>query len=235
MKKNNFSFDVVFFLIVAGELSSHVFHLQALHFIFKPLLLVWLSVYFYSFARDNFNSYAKFIQTGFFFSWVGDVFLMFDEGNEIFFLFGLCSFLLTHLCYIIAFLNSVKGKKSFLKKNWFYALPFAAAGIVNVIMLYPKLGALAIPVAIYGTAIITMVLCALNRKDAVSPKSFWLVFSGALLFMISDSTLSANKFIMEIPNAELLVMATYISAQYLIMRGSLVYLNIRNSTNAASF
>lgn len=216
-------FDVIFFLIAAGELASHILHSGLLHFIFKPLLLIWLSFYFFFFARENFSSYARFIQFGFFFSWLGDIFLMFDVEREEFFLYGLAAFLLTHICYILAFLNSVKGKTPFLKKNWFFALPFAVAGIVNVVMLYPELGALAIPVAFYGTAIITMVLCALNRKEAVSPRSFRLVFSGAFLFMVSDSVLSTNKFMTEIPAAELWVMATYIFAQYLIMRGSLVY------------
>lgn len=218
-----FFFDAVFFLLAAGELTSHFVHSDTLHFIFKPLLLLWLSVYFFLFAGENFNSFAGFIRAGFFFSWLGDVFLMFDQEKEEFFLFGLTAFLFTHTCYIIAFLNSVKGKTPFLKKNWFFALPFAAAGVVNVMMLYPKLGALAIPVAVYGTVIITMVLSALNRKGAVSPGSFWLVFSGALLFMISDSILSANKFMMEIPHAELWVMSAYIAAQYLIMRGSLAF------------
>lgn len=216
-------FETIFFLLVFGELSSHIFHSQTLHYVFKPLLLIWLSVYFYSYSKNNFNACAKFIQTGFFFSWAGDVFLLFESNGEKYFLLGLLSFLLTHICYILAFLNSVKGKKSFLKNNWFFAVPFAAAGVINVIMLYPELGALAIPVAIYGTAIITMVLCALNRKDAVSSQSFWPIFSGAFLFMVSDSVLSTNKFMMEIPGSELLVMTTYIAAQYLIMRGSITY------------
>ncbi len=231
MKNQRFFFDAVFFLIAAGEIASHSIHSEILHFIFKPLLLIWLLIYFIVYTKENFNSFAKLISAGFLFSWLGDVFLMFDHNAEQYFLFGLFSFLCTHVCYILAFLNSVKSKEGFLQKKWFYALPFVLAGTVNIITLYPKLGTFAIPTGIYGFAIITMVLCALNRKSAVSEKSFRLIFSGAISFMISDSILSANKFLMEIPLAEIFIMTTYIAAQYLIMRGSIVYLKEKNITS----
>lgn len=217
-------YDLIFLCIALGELSSHVINNDLLHFIFKPLLLIWLSYYFFNFSRNNFSPYARLIQTGFFFSWLGDVFLLFDKEKELFFLLGLVAFLITHICYIIAFIYSVRGKPSFLKTKWVYAIPFLLAGIINVYMLLPKVGSLAVPVTIYGAAIITMVLAALNRKYAASGKSFWLVFTGALIFMISDSILSANKFMMEIPDAELLVMSTYITAQFLILKGSIAFL-----------
>lgn len=214
-------FKIVFFIIAAAELTSHLTDSPLLHYFSKPLIMIWLSVYFAYYARTGYNRFAFFIQAGFFFSWLGDVFLMFDDGTEMFFMLGLSSFLFTHIFYILAFLNSIKGKKPFLKKNWYFAIPFAAAGIINVVLLFPVLGMLTGPVAFYGAAIITMVICALNRKGAVSSGSFLMVFSGAVLFLISDSLISTNKFMMEIPMAEFFIMSLYISAQYLIMRGSL--------------
>jgi uncharacterized membrane protein YhhN len=44
---------------------------------------------------------------------------------------------------------------------------------------------------------------------------------GAFLFYISDSVLAINKFVGGIPNAQLMVMTTYYTAQYSIAVGFL--------------
>jgi uncharacterized membrane protein YhhN len=62
---------------------------------------------------------------------------------------------------------------------------------------------------------------ALNRFRAVNPASFFLVFAGSVLFVISDSLIALDKFLTSIPHDRLLVMSTYISAQFLIMMGIL--------------
>jgi uncharacterized membrane protein YhhN len=62
-------------------------------------------------------------------------------------------------------------------------------------------------------------MMALNRKGRVNKRSFQLVFIGSLLFVISDSMIAVDKFYGEIPQAGFWIMLTYISAQYLIMRG----------------
>jgi len=48
-----------------------------------------------------------------------------------------------------------------------------------------------------------------------------LVSSGAILFVISDGVIAVNKFAFEVPGERILVMSTYIAAQYLIIRGLL--------------
>jgi uncharacterized membrane protein YhhN len=60
---------------------------------------------------------------------------------------------------------------------------------------------------------------ALNRKDRVNLSSFRLVFLGSVFFVLSDSMIALNKFSMDIPLAGFWIMITYITAQYLIMRG----------------
>ena len=71
----------------------------------------------------------------------------------------------------------------------------------------------------YMVAILTMSMMALNRKEAVNSNSFFLVFGGSLLFIISDTLLAINKFAEPIPFERLFVLGSYIAAQYLIMRG----------------
>ena len=62
---------------------------------------------------------------------------------------------------------------------------------------------------------------ALNRYKVVSSLSFLMVFCGSILFVISDSLMALDKFLIPIPNDRLFVMSTYIAAQFLIMKGIL--------------
>ena len=71
--------------------------------------------------------------------------------------------------------------------------------------------------------ILLMAIFALNRRDRVSEASFYPVFVGALLFILSDSLLAFDKFLVPIPHAGVLVMSTYIAAQYLIVEGVTAY------------
>ena len=89
-------------------------------------------------------------------------------------------------------------------------------------MLFNQLDiALKIAVFVYMLAIVGMSAMALNRYKTVNKASFIQVFGGSVLFVISDSFIALDKFFTPIPNDRLLVMSTYIAAQYLIMRGIL--------------
>jgi len=46
-----------------------------------------------------------------------------------------------------------------------------------------------------------------------------MVIIGALIFMLSDTMLAINKFLEPIAYANVLIMITYIVAQYLIVSG----------------
>ena len=62
---------------------------------------------------------------------------------------------------------------------------------------------------------------ALNRFGNGHPVSFTLVMLGTLLFVVSDTLIAYSKFVSPIFMEGIFVMGTYISAQYLIMRGIL--------------
>ena len=104
-----------------------------------------------------------------------------------------------------------------------FSLPIVLAGTGLVVVLMPALGSLQIPVLVYGLVIVLMVMTALFRYGRTSPASFWLVFGGAILFMISDGTLSVNKFLAPVPYASFCIMLTYIAAQFMIVRGIVLH------------
>jgi len=55
---------------------------------------------------------------------------------------------------------------------------------------------------------------------------FWMVLGGALTFVASDTVIAVDKFMYqsEMPFAETIIMTTYCLAQYLIVKGAIVYI-----------
>ena len=103
------------------------------------------------------------------------------------------------------------------------SFPFLLAGSGLVVILYPRLGELKIPVMIYALVLTLMVVQSVFRLGRTSAKSFWLVFFGAAFFMVSDSLLAINKFYQPISFAGVWVMITYITAVYLIVDGVIAH------------
>lgn len=226
-RKNWLLFNLLLCLTVAGDLLSHILNMQLLHYMCKPLIMVLISLFFYLSVKDNYNRIAILMQIGFFFSWLGDILLMFEGDAPSFFIFGLIAFLLTHICYILAFRKAVFDSKrpAFIKQKPLLTIPFILLGIVIYWMLFPNLNELAMPVLVYTCVIMIMVIFALNTKNAVVPVSFQLLFAGSIVFMISDSTLALNKFLFPINYAQVIIISTYIVAQYMIMKGSIAHLS----------
>jgi uncharacterized membrane protein YhhN len=75
---------------------------------------------------------------------------------------------------------------------------------------------MAIPVYIYMAAIMLMGIFASLRA---SKNDFTLY--GAISFIVSDSIIAINKFMMPVPAADYIVMITYYLALFLIVYGFL--------------
>ena len=101
--------------------------------------------------------------------------------------------------------------------------PILLAGTGLMVVLYPVLGNMKIPVMVYSIVLMLMAAYALLRVGRTSRASFVWVFIGALLFMISDSLLAINKFYSAFAFANVAVMMTYINAQFMIVRGVLTH------------
>jgi uncharacterized membrane protein YhhN len=158
------------------------------------------------------------------FSFLGDTFLMYEHLNPMYFMLGLGSFLIAHITYIIVYKHHVhqsNGDELMGLHRVRLAFPIILAGSGLLIVLFPHLGEFKLPTVIYSVILILMVLNALFRYNRTSSESFWLVFSGALLFMVSDSLLALNKFLMPIPLGGITVIVFYIAAQFLIIEGLL--------------
>jgi uncharacterized membrane protein YhhN len=210
---------LLFFIIVAIELAGRITGNIGLEYPVKPLLMIWVALYYLLFRTKR--EMTTPVLWAFFFSWVGDIFLMFSHTGEHFFFAGVGGFFLAQLTYIYVFATfSENGARGYLERNLIVGSLFLgyAAGIVY--LLYPGLEGVMKPVImVYALSLIGMSMMALNRKGRVNRASFLLVFIGSVLFVLSDSMIALNRFYTEIPLAGFWIMLTYIAAQYMIMRG----------------
>jgi uncharacterized membrane protein YhhN len=211
-------FTFIFILLISAELiCGSLENLSTWHYITKPSLLIALIFYFYS-QNKGLRSKTKTITLlALIFSLLGDVLLMFVDQSPDYFMLGLVSFLLAHICYCLVFLIDRNPKMNFIGVS--AVLCIYAFGLFY--LLKDGLDDLLIPVIIYMVVILMMVLTAFLRQKTVPRKSFILVFLGALLFVFSDSILALNKFYMPLRFSNISIMLTYALAQYFIVLGLL--------------
>jgi len=211
-------FSLLFSLIVILELASGSMEsFEHLHYIFKPLIVVSLLVFFWIKSKTFENTLRTIIASALLFSLIGDVLLMFVAISSNYFLLGLVAFLLAHVMYMIAFL---KHRNKDLKPFGFIAfLVVYACGLFY--LTKDGLHDMLIPVIIYMIVILGMSTSAFLRCGNTSKFSFILVFLGAILFMVSDSILALNKFHEPLAYSKISIILTYALAQYLIVIGIL--------------
>jgi uncharacterized membrane protein YhhN len=211
---------VVIMVLVDFGGQSHVLRL-----IFKPLIMVWVALYFVVNLKDRNHPILLPAMLAFFFSWLGDIALLFS-GSRLF-LMGLGSFLISHLCYIWVFQRRVGLlKNTLLARRPLWILPFLLYAFLLAWILLPRVNvSLKIAILFYMATILAMAVSALDRKGAVPGNSFLLVMAGALFFLFSDSAIALNKFVVKIPWSGYWVMSTYMAAQVLIMLGLLAEAN----------
>lgn len=192
------------------DIIGIIFSIPILVYIFKPfIILSLLFLYVFSLPK-RLKWYVMALELCFF----GDVFLMFS--GELFFSAGLVLFLIAHVLFIKIVISRIK-EVNFLKMI-FSTLPFLAVFGLLIYTLKDSLHEMLGPVIIYGLTIATFgTVSLIDFLNTKSKKSLLMLF-GAVIFMISDSLLAINKFYNPVHVLEVIVMATYVLAQYFIFR-----------------
>lgn len=214
-----------FYIISVIILLEQVVQTGWLDLVTKPFLMITLLLFYLLARSEKTSPLSKFIIGALIFSWIGDILLMLQGQISGIFIFGLAAFLISHICYIFGFIKARfddpgEINKSFVQTRIVF-LVFVGGAIIY--MLYPGLEEMMIPVIFYTIIIIAMGITALLRRGWTRDKSFIMTYSGALLFIMSDALIGINKFMNPIVQAPLLIMATYISAQLLIVKGILIH------------
>ncbi len=182
------------------------FHTAAMVLKPLPVLLLLAGVWF----APGRTTPRKLIAAGLLASAVGDVFLAWSSKA---FVGGLVSFLIAHLLYIGSFV--LQDRRSAIP--WF--APFFLWGAGVYAFLWPGLGELAVPVAVYVLVITSMAWRAAVLFGSADGGRTALI--GASLFVLSDSILAINKFGHAFTGGHELVMVTYWAAQIYLAKSVL--------------
>jgi uncharacterized membrane protein YhhN len=143
---------------------------------------------------------------------LGDVFL--DLTGEQWFVYGLGSFLIAHLFYIVLFVRQWRRRLAARAARSIVAALFVVFAAAMFAGLWPRLGEMRLPVAAYMGALTCMSVAA-----ALAGFRTWWVVIGAALFMLSDSLIAVGKFMSPVALSGYLIWATYYAAQVLIALG----------------
>ncbi len=215
----------IFYINAIANLIAQIIKSEWLDFITKPLIMSTLLIYYLVSRQQKANTLTYFMIGAVVFSWFGDIILMLQVRFEGMFVIGLASFLIAHLFYILTYGKAVaqdqsEDSKTFIRTRIAFLI---FVGLALIYLLLPSLDNMLIPIALYTIVIISMAIAAVLRKGRTIDKSFIMVYSGALLFIMSDAMIAINKFLNPLVQARLLIMATYIAAQFLIVKGILVH------------
>lgn len=211
---------IPFYLVVAVYLSAMALNQHLIQLAFKPLIVGSLLFCFLMMTKEAKSALKARVIAALLFCMAGDIFLMFNRNDELFFILGLACFLMGHVFYIAVFSAIVKRKRLPAKPIWMILVTAYVIGLLY--LLLPEAGALALPVVSYSIVIGSMLVLALHllplKRKGLSTAA------GAALFVISDSVIAINKLYQAIPHDRWIVMITYIAAQFLIVRGIIQYM-----------
>ncbi len=196
-------------LTAALYLLAHLLGWSGLALVCKPLPVVCLL----GFLIPPRTRDAALIAAGLLLSAIGDLLL---EASPALFLPGLASFLLAHVCYVIAFFGRTR------------ALHLGRLGLVVALawgafsVLEPHLGAMRVPVIAYVVVISAMLWRAAAQlgEDRTGNLRPILAIAGAAMFAISDVMVAWHRFVAPEAALQLPLMLLYWSGQLAITASS---------------
>ncbi len=220
MLKKHTKFNLLFAIIFFLQLLAEYHQLVRLRAVTKPMIVLSLMLLLCVVTKLK-GRFHKRLFAGLVFALSGDVLLMQASVAPVYFTYGLAAFLVCHLCYISAFYLDFRSAPELDKKGARLAIALCAVFSIGFYFyIRPHLGSMRLQVLAYTIVISLMLMMAAFRNMRVNRSSFLLIMTGAILFYLSDSLLAFNKFVLSFNHAGVLIMATYMAAQYLIVMGA---------------
>ena len=183
---------------------------QWMIYLAKPMLMTTLFGYYYL----NKKSDNLFFVLGLLFSLFGDLFLL--GSGELYFILGLIFFLIAHVFYIIMVFKILLEIR--LKDFMIAGIPYLLLFLILINVLYDGLGSMKIPVIIYAMTISFLGVVSLLLFLQSRTKTSLLLLFGVLIFITSDTILALNLFYEKQSFYPILIMTTYVMAQFLICK-----------------
>lgn len=195
-----------FAAVCAVHLLTQLVHLPLLEHATKPLLMPLLAAWA---VISSGNRAPRLLVGALLCGWAGDTLLMIGGAA---FLAGMGAFAAGHLCWITLLVRrgALLDRRRILTAGAAYAVYWVTA----VVLLWPGLDALRIPVAVYSLLLTTTAATSagLGLRTGI----------GGGLFLLSDTLIATDLADWpQLPVAGFWVMATYLAAQYLLTTGTL--------------
>ena len=187
---------------------------SSLKMVFKLLPMILLIALAFLTKVQVKSPYYWLISIGLIFCAVGDYTLQW-------FIIGLSFFLVGHIFYIFAFRSTNQQNTPMYVK-----IVLALYGAVMMFWIAGSLlkkgdTVLAIAVTAYIFVILTMGWTSFRTGS-----KFAVI--GAILFIVSDSVLAINRFMVDVPASHILIMFTYYGAQFFLMLSIIDYDRLRS-------
>lgn len=205
----------LFFVVTAAYFSGMFLVLPTVQLVTKPLIVISLLLWYLIHTRSVFSPLKKWVVLALIFCVGGDTLLMFDAGNDLFFLLGLSSFLLGHVFFIVAFVR-IKYENRIPFQWYFIVFPLVYFGGIMAVLI-PEAGSLKTAITVYALVIVLMLIYALHLKGL--RKGGKAIAAGAVFFVLSDSLLAVDKFAYPLNDYRWMVMVTYCTAVFLLTMG----------------
>ncbi len=199
-----FIFSILVSAIAA--IISEVRNQKILAYFFRPFTIM-LTVGLLLETRP-YSFYRNAVAVGLVLCLLGDVMMMLKKKR---FLTGLAFFLGALAVFTVAFYSRVS--REFL--SW-PVIPLALLAGVVLFLTWPGTKRQRVPVLFYMLALLTMTRVGLEQPHQLPGTGPWLAASGSLLFLVSDTVLTLNRFYRPFRSAQVIILSTFYSALLLI-------------------
>jgi hypothetical protein len=210
------------FLLNNLKVGFYIFNLSTL-----PILIIGLILKF----KKNNHSLMPLMIVAIFFSFIGDILMLPDIEINLFKTIGICTFIVAQTFFGLLYIKSsevgIRKSNTRLTQFWPEYLTSIILGIYAWAIL-SFTDDLFIPSLFYSIFGIGAFVLALSRRFFVSRKSFYMVFTGALLFIFSAS-LTGMDFYGKNPLRHGASILIYTFAHYLVSYGILLQIQIQET------
>jgi len=204
-----------FAFAIATDLAAISFGVEELRWASKPALTLLLLAHLIVSTPPGLRD-ARLFGLGLLFACAADIVLLVDGTTA--FLVGMGLFALMQIAYFTVFIRL--GSLPTLRRRLIASICYGVFWLAANAVLWPQLGNLAVPIAVYSLLLVAMAAeaASLNRLAA----------AGGLLFAVSDLVLGLGVAGIDFPLQAQTVMATYAAAQLLLTLGTIKALPLKD-------
>ena len=217
LQKNTTFYLAFVLLLFVNVIANGVEAIFFVRFFVQPGITLLLATFFWYKSKHLLPQERTFVMLALLCLLLGDL-ALFNHSSEHWFLIGMIFFLFANILYALSL--QFHSTYSLFKVLIIGGLMLAYAYTL-LSFIVDGLGPYYVPVIIFMVSVFGLVQTAFCRYGRVNQLSFWMVFMGSFLFLVSDSIIAINKFYKPLTYGNFLSLFFYGTSQFLIVVGFL--------------